>query len=472
MANKVKELAVSALFLVVAFAATQRVARAQTSLDAPLPESENSSDSTVVRHSERVVLDVVEPSGAVIIFDTLDRNATPHLGKLPQAILDDYQTNHSFILFESQKTMTDLSPVLRQALIDQLNKGKWIIGLVGSDAQLKSELGLLPTELQEVLWSSTPTREAALYLYRNPAGLLNELVVPAPVLPAPNVPMAGGAGPSNPESISDQIDVLTDWYTRTEAVTVNSNDPWNAIQNYEWSGTTNATFRGNSEVAGSYRFTLSPYWLNSDQNGKDWYRVDYQTYSFISNYQKTGDNFGNTSGNCGWWTNDQHAAITVTTPGGTWWQFMPSTTVGSTNVGFTIGGNITTNTAGVTGAYSKSYGIPDVTITVNGSAVDHSIRWTSSLKGCGSYSAYPFYSGASGPAKSTYNLDPSLIMYVPHGAPLEFTTTNPGSTWNFRVQKDRVSCGFACFSINVSQYWTTYSQNRRLRCTQNACALY
>ncbi len=467
MTNKGRRLAVSALFIFVAFAATHQAASAQMSSDVPLPESENSSNSIHIRHGGRVVLDIVEPSGTVVIFDTADMSATPRIGHLPEAILADYGSNHSFILFESQDTMANLKPGLKQVLMNQLDKGKWIIGLEGSDAQLKSDLGLLPSELQDAVSDSTAMPGAALYLYRNPAGILNELV-----LPAPDRTITEDTGSDNRESLSMQFDQLNEWYTRSKAMTVNANDPWNAIQNYQWDGTTNATYRGNSEVAGSYRFTLSPYWLNSDQNGKDWYRVDYQTYSFITNYEMTGNKFGNTSGNCGWFTNNQHAAITITTPGGTWWQFMPSTTVGSTNVSFTIGGNITTNTVGVTGAYSKSYGIPDVTITVTGSAVDHGIRWASGLKGCGDYSWYPAYSGASGPAKSTYNLDPSLIAYVPHGAPLEFKTSNTNGDWNFRVEKDRVSCGFLCATINVTRYYTTYFQNRRLRCTKNACVLY
>jgi len=59
-----------------------------------------------------------------------------------------------------------------------------------------------------------------------------------------------------------------------------------------------------------------------------------------------------------------HATATMPTPGGQRWDFMPSSTVGNTTIGFTIGGNITTTQAGVNAEYSQCYSQPDATVTV------------------------------------------------------------------------------------------------------------
>jgi len=87
------------------------------------------------------------------------------------------------------------------------------------------------------------------------------------------------------------------------AVTSSSGgNPWSSIHLYESSGTTTATFGSSDQNAGTYKYTLGVYSLASDQNGMDWYRIDFQTISEITNYEMTGDHFGNTSGKCGWST--------------------------------------------------------------------------------------------------------------------------------------------------------------------------
>lgn len=431
--------------------------------------SQNASTSIEVQHTRRVVLDEVGGNGSVIAYDTFTENAATRRAQFPQAIFTDQPADHRFILFESLKFLQQMNPAVRGTLIDELNAGKWIIGLDGTDAQLKLALGLLPPQLQTVASGLVPASGLAVFLYRNRAGVLNELI-----LPAPDTTNIESEYPGDQDSLSAEMDDLTDWYSRVETITPNSSDPWNAIQNFEWDGPTTGEFRGNEQTVGSYRFTLSPYWLDSDQNGRDWYRVDFQTYSFISNYKYKGHKFGDTGGKCGWWTNKEHADITVTTPGGSWWEFMPNTTVGSTTTSFSIGGMLTTSQTGVTGAYSKSYGTPDVKITVSGSSIDHSIEWKAGLQGCGNYSSYPYYDGASSAAKSSYNLAPSLIMYVPAGEPLKFKTSvdNGNSNWDFEVEKDRIKCKDLCTSIKVNQFTATYWQNKKIACTKTACVFY
>jgi hypothetical protein len=201
--------------------------------------------------------------------------------------------------------------------------------------------------------------------------------------------------------------------------------------------------------------------------------VDYQTYSEISNYEMTGDSFGDTSGTCGWWTTGIVAGVDVTTNDGEWWSFMPSTTVGSTSTSFTIGGDITTSDAGISGAYSKSYGGPDVTITVDANSVDEAIGWRAELTGPSNYTWYPDYSGAKGPAKATYNLNPSLIIDIPQGKTLEFLTSIPSGPdegeWRLQVEKDEIVCGAACAYIDVTAYRTEIYLKKTVSSMKTGC---
>jgi len=267
---------------------------------------------------------------------------------------------------------------------------------------------------------------------------------------------------------------MRDWFNRNEAALTDSDDPWDSIHNFEWSGETYATF-GNTpdEDAGTYKFTLSVYTVASDMNNDDWYRIDFQTISEITSYEMTGNKFGDTSGKCGWWTESLHASATVTTPGGQWWDYMPSSTVGSTSTGFTIGGNITTTQAGVNAAYSMTYGEPDVTITVEANSVDQSIDWAASLVGCDSYSYYPDYSGASSVARSTYDLNPSFIIAVPAGSKMTVDTKAPDPNtvepWRFTVRKDTVEiCNLV--EVCTNEYTGTYSINTSITCTKSGCS--
>ena len=166
-----------------------------------------------------------------------------------------------------------------------------------------------------------------------------------------------------------------------------------------------------------------------------------------------------------------YATATVTTPGGQWWEYMPSSTVGSTTTSFSIGGSITTSQAGVNAGYSQSYGQSDVTISVEANSVAQSIEWNASLVGCHNYSWYPDYDGASNVAKTTYDLNPSFIIAVPAGRNLTVDTTTRDEKWRFRVEKDHIKiCGTFDTEICVKKYKTSYTIDESITCTQNGCS--
>ena len=454
--------------------------------------AQSPSEPVPIHRNVRVVVDLVNGNGDVISYDNFSADASAHMGQFPGAIFNDAPADHRFILFDDVTSIKTLSTDLREVLTNGFAGGGWILGIKGSDSDLKSALGLLPAALEGARAPSNSNK--VVFLYRNPVGILCELMIDAPT----DKDFRPGSDGSN--SLTTAMDFVRDWHRRKKALvsskrtqaneqnTLESNsttlatngttqlgdgeDPWNALQNFEWDGTTVGTFSGSSETAGTYKLTLSPYWLDSDQNGKDWYRVDIQTYSEITNYEYTGHSFGDTSGKCGWFTNNVHADAAILTPGGQWWDFMPDTTVGGTSEGFTIGGDISTSSAGISGSYSKTYGTPDVTIQVLANAVDQSIDWTASLTGCGSFSSYPYYSGASSAAHTTYNLDPSFIIAVPSGQPMELVTATPAHTWGFEAGKYEVKCLDLCLDIKDYYYYQTETMKANIKCTKTSCIMY
>ena len=426
----------------------------------PATTIENAPVSTVVTRDTRVVYDFVDADGKVISYDNTNLDARPSRGKFPGAIFDDDIADHRFILFDNISLINDLSSDDWQTLLDNFNSGVWIIGIRGYDRDLKSALDLIPPELE------TATTKAggpglAVFLYKSPIGLLNELIIAEP----------SDMRVRHRRTNRVAFKFMSDWYERRKAFVTDSDDPWNAITNYEWDGTTTGVYNGNNQTIGTYKFTLSPYWLDSDQNGKDWYRVDFQTISEITNYEMTGNKFGDTDGKCGWWTTKMHADGTVQTPNGEWWAYMPDTTVGSTSTSFSIGGDISTSDAGVTGSYSKTYGTSDVTIQVLANSVNQGIDWEASLSGCGGYESYPDYHGASSAAKTTYNLDPSFIIDVPAGENMVFETQTPeDQTWQLVAEKDHAKCNTTCTEIHVHEYQSTLSETKTVTCTKTGCS--
>jgi hypothetical protein len=379
------------------------------------------------------------------------------------AITHDDPADLRFVLFDSTRRVARLSGQTRRNLLRQFERGDLVIGAEGFGRDLKKALGLIDPDLYA---AGTTTGGDGLWvlLHRSPNGHLNELTI---------------AVPEDDDSLATAFQLAQDWYNRNEEfvdpTATDGTSPWQAIHNFEWSGTANGSFEGSEQTAGTYSFLLSIYFLaDATDQSTDYYRFDFGTVVGISNYEMTGHKFGDTSGNCGWWTEYQHADATITTPGGQWWRtgFMPPTTVGGTTTSFTIGGDIGTSGAKGSAAYSMSYGTPDVTIQVFSDTVDEWLLWEASLVGCGKYSWYPYYSGASDAAKSTYSLNPSFIAAVPDNAQLKFDTKAKGGSdqWGFTVRKDHIKCGFACFSIDYTEYTTTYINPISATCNTTSCS--
>lgn len=408
----------------------------------------------------RVVYNLVHENWRVSAYDGAKNRRVQNGLPFDKAVLNDDSADLRFIVFDSVSLIDALDDQALQQLLDQFEEGDLVIGARGFGKDLKESLGLLDPSLADAT-TTTGGDDLWVLLHRSPAGHLNELVV--------------GVPNRRDLTVWDNFEYLRDWYNRNQtfvdtAVTDGDN-PWQAIHNYEWSGNTTGKFDDSTQQVGTYKYTLSLYWVDSDDDDSDWYRADFQTISEITNYKMTGNKFGDTKGKCGWWTEDMHAVATVTTPGGQWFEFMPSSTVGSTTTSFTIGGSITTAQAGVNAGYSQSYGEPDVTISVEANSVAQSIDWKASLVGCHNYSYYPDYAGASKVAKTTYNLNPSFIIQVPEGKNMAITT-NAGSSdpWRFTVRKDRIKLCKSDSEVCVNEHKSTYEINKSVTCTPTSCS--
>ncbi len=441
--------------------------RAGPSLRADGSSVEPSADET-----PRVAFDLVSEGDRVTSYD----HSAPSGVDVPfsQVIADDAPGDLRFVIFDSVALVSDLSPDAKQALLKGFEAGTTIIGAEGTGRDLKHALDLITLDLHA---AGTTTGGEGLWvlLQRSRNGHLNELTI---------------AAPQDADALQQAFRFAWNWYERNtvaaapagsdalsasvELTSSSSDDPWDAVHNFEWSGEVLATFEGTSnEHAGTYSFLLSVYFLDdAEDQDTDYYRLDFGTLVSISEYEMTGNDFGDTSGKCGWWIANQHAAATVTNgafyPNG----YMPDTTVGSTSTTFTVGVGIDTSGPSANASYSQSYGTPDVTINVYVSTTDNWLDWEATLVGCGSYKDYPDYSGASDVAKSTYNLNPSFIATVPAGSQLEVTTTADGGDdqWGFVVQKDKIDCQFACAPPpNVHSYFGTYTQPVSVTCDSTGC---
>lgn len=432
--------------------------------DGPALKMDADPEDVSIDDRKRIVFHLVTRGLQVTSYDTSTDLAPSQLSvPFADAISKDVPADQRFVIFEDLRLVKGLSPQTKRMLLRKFESGELIIGAEGFGRDLKRALGLITPDLYAA-GTTTGGEDLWVLLHRSPHGHLNELTI---------------AAPSDEESLGDAFGLARDWFEDNRdfvdmAVTGGTN-PWDAIHNFQWSGTATGNFRGNQQTAGTYKFLLTVYFLaNATNQSTDYYRFDFATVVGISNYQMTGNKFGNTSGNCGWWIKDQHADATVLTPGGQWWPngFMPSTTVGSTTTSFTIGGDIGTSGPSGNASYSMSYGTPDVTIKVFVDAVDEWLLWTASLVGCGNYAWYPAYSGASNAAKTTYSLNPSFIAAVPEESLMRLSTTAEGGAdqWGFTVEKDYVRCGFACLTIETTRYTSTYTTPTTATCNRTSCS--
>jgi len=438
----------------------------------------------------RSVYHVVKPGYIVTSYD----NGVGLLGvdvPYTEAIKRDDPSDLRVIVFENTDLIDELSGRTSRQLSRQLDGSETIVCAEGLGRDIKLALDRLDPALADA-GSTTGGEGVLVCIFESPAGYTAELSVAAPgdgdealfatfrrirdwydrnlddpdrSSPALDGTEQGAAGLLAPDY----------WWERLFGVRpalAQTSSPWDAIHAFEWSGETDGSFLGSEQTAGTYKFTLTVFSLASDDLGFDWYRLNFQTISEITNYEFVGDKFGDTEGKCGWWTEEVGASITLTTSGGQWWDYMPSTTVNSTTTGFTIGGDISTSesgaSAGVSAAYSESYGTSDVEITVSANSVTQSIDWVASLRGCDNYEWYPDYRDASSAAKTTYDLSPALIAAVPSGSTLTFRTSGTND-WGLTVRKDDIKCGFACATTNTKKDTHSTTLNVSHSCTSDSC---
>ena len=425
----------------------------------------------------RVVYDLVTDGLRVASYDTAaDRAPAQTDVPFAEAVIDDAPADRRFVIFDSAELIRDLSEQSRAALLRDFEAGNLIIGAEGFGRDLKNALDLISPDLYA---AGTTTGGDGLWvlLQRSRDGHLNELTLGAP---------------QDEEAMREAFRFAWDWSDRDAApvaptvtgatkaadasTATDAEDPWTAIHNFESKGTVYATFEGTpNEHAGTYTLLVSVYFLDdAEDQDTDYYLLEFGTVVGISEYEMTGDDFGYTSGKCGWWTSTQQVAVTVTTTGGQWWPngYMPSTTVGSTSQTFTIGADISTSGPSANASYSQSYGTSDVTIDVYSNSDAEWLMWQASLVGCHDYGDYPDYSGASAAARTTYDLNPSFIAAVPEGSQLTFTATADGGDdqWGFTVQKDKIDCAFACIPPpEVKSYFGTYTNPISATCDNTGC---
>lgn len=435
----------------------------------------------------RAVYHLVKPGYFVTSYD----NAEGLLGvdvPYTTAIKRDDPSDLRVIVFENTDLIDDLSRLTTRQLNRQLDRSEAIVCAEGRGRDIKLALDRLDPALAET-GTTTGGDGVLVCIFEAPFGYTTELSIEAPSDDEEELfaafrrirdwydrnqddPDRSSPGTDEPEQAALDLLAPSYWWDRlfgARTATAQSSDPYKAIYLFEWSNDTEGSFEGSEEKVGTHKFTLTVFTLASDELERDWYRLDFQTFSEISNHEFTGDKFGDTSGTCGWWTESTNVSITITTDRGQWWDYMPDNTVNNTTTGFSIGGNVTTTQGGLNASYSQSYGESDVEITVSADSTAQSIDWTASLRGCDNYSDYPDYRDASDVAQKTYNLAPSLIAAVPTGSPLTFKTSGTND-WGFTARKDHIACGFACFSIKSTQYTTTYSKTGSHSCTDSSCS--
>lgn len=384
----------------------------------------------------RVVYQLVDRTLRVTTFDSTTSRVV-RWQSFNQAVTRDMPADRRVVIFDNVGLVDRLQSGDLQHLMAEFETGATVIGANGNGADLKASLGVLPEELL-VTQTTMPALDTWVLLMRLEGGQISELQTPA----------ASWTNVYDNEPLNQAFELVSDWYSRNQPGPLNDvaedgDDPWDALHIYEYSAYSKGYYDGSEQTAGTHKFTLSLFSLASDQENSDWYRMDYQIISEITDYELEGNHFGNTHGRCGWWSDELRAIMKVETPHGQWFEYMPDTTVGSNSKGFTIGGSLTTSQAGISGAYSQTYGEPDVVITVEANSVSNTIDWKAVPDGCSNYQWYPDIHGASSPAKSTYNLNPSVIVQVPEGDLLKVQTWHSGTSSEIVLEKDSVKiCNF------------------------------
>jgi len=239
---------------------------------------------------------------------------------------------------------------------------------------------------------------------------------------------------------------------------------WTAIDQRVDKGDLVGEFSGKNQTVGTYGERVEVFLLDDggyDQN--DWYLVSIRLESAVSNYKKGNDK-------CGWYTDKVWAGFELRTKDAIVYDFAPTTTVGSRSQSVSVGVKAKPGSmAEGTMSYSVSQSKPDAAIKVERDTVNETIVWTSSLTGCEKSTSgsktNPWPDGASKVARSTYILNPLVIVQVPEGAGLSFGTSVDKQQTGFRHSKQK--------NTGVGKY-RTYSTDtlasQGFRCGLKSCS--
>lgn len=235
-------------------------------------------------------------------------------------------------------------------------------------------------------------------------------------------------------------------------------DPWGSIKSERKTGTIKGVYRSKTQTIGTYSHKITVYKLDdASYDQGDWYRIDFELVSAVSSYRK-GDSV------CGWWTDKVKVAFDLSTSGGEISELGPQTSQGSSTTSFSLGGSLANSGPRVTASYSQSQTVPDAGIKLDRNTVNETAVWTANLRGCKDIGSPVSYKGASKVAKSTFTLQPSIIVMVPESRRLDFKTKVGTVTSEITHKKGR---------YKVSRGLTTYTQdtgfNYEVYCASGSC---
>ncbi len=297
------------------------------------------------------------------------------------------------------------------------------IGVYGDGAHMREVLNI--TDETDKAWISDPV-PTVFFTYGVPDGSREDLLISLETHPTPG-------------SILSVVIDWVHWIFEKHQRVPQSDGAWNATYSKDW--------RGNMD-GGSYRFLVNVFKLNTTNPSYDWYRVDTSYQSAITSYKAD-------TGRCGWFTYSMNLTAQVdTSNGGMLYEYMPTGTVSNRTEGFSIGGSLETGGAGMSASYSMSYDTPDVTIQDTTNYVTNTAKWLISMVGP-NYTWYPFYSEPANVARSSYQVQPSLIVQVPKNQSMKLSL-HP----EIGQQNDELTYYFVVLSVKSKRmYWTSSNLN-------------
>ena len=352
--------------------------------------------------------------------------------KLPsmtlQEVLDDHNPEHlNTIIFRSAKAFRRLDSSLTSQIQNRFEEGSLILGIDGTHAELDAQFDVLEDDRPG---DSERDMDHWVLLRRAPDGHLNELMLTADEVRRHRRRAMSAISNWKVARTKNDLAQTSKRATRGPAVSPG------------WKRISQVTLRpghGSLKVygtkLGSGQYIFDVYYAGSSDQGLDYYLIETNVVGTTDSYSMTGNHFGDTSGECGFWVDELGVGLSLNTPNAVIESYMPDSTVSSTSssqsIGASIGPSISTSAVGVSGSIStsvsRSFSTSDATISahVEYDEASPSIRWKADLTGCRDFEWYPDYSGASNVAKDSYSLWASAIIEVPKGQQLKFRTRAP-----------------------------------------------